>query len=353
MNNFYNLSRKDLEAWLGAAGFFRGHSATLFQNAYRSLSCSPFQGFGLPAKLSRLGQHSFECKVPIIHSCKVSTYDAAVKFLFRLEDGLLIESVLMPEKSRITLCVSSQVGCRQACRFCQTGRMGLMRNLETGEIIGQIVAANRWLSENPAWKMRVRLANHLMVTNLVFMGMGEPLDNVERVCKSLEIMLDHHGLSLAPRRVTVSTAGHLDGLKILVNKNFGTGLAFSLHETDQRQRSWLMPLNRRYPLARVLAFLKAYCEKTGKHILIQYTVIDGVNDSKDHAKKLIECLHGIRSKINLIPLNPVNTSTLAPPDASRLQAFQSILAQSGLRSLIRFSKGQDILAACGQLVSDR
>ena len=182
------------------------------------------------------------------------------------------------------------------------------------------------------------------------MGMGEPLDNLTEVSTALNIMLDPHGLALAPKKITVSTAGHLDGLKELVAKNFGVGLAFSLHETDLKRRTWLMPINRRYPLDQVLEFFKTYTQDRKKHVLIQYTVIDQVNDSEEHALRLVSTLEGIRVKINLIPLNPVEANQFEPPDPARLQRFQSILIQNGIRSMIRFSKGQDIDAACGQLV---
>lgn len=349
MENFYSLSQNDLKNWLKISGYHQDHSQLIFRQAYRNLETEPWQATGLPLALPRTAGKAFRCLTPVIDKELISAYDNSVKFALRLEEGQLTEAVLMPESSRITLCVSSQVGCRQACRFCHTGKMGLIRNLNSGEMIGQVMAANAWIQANPWWKTRTGLPESALVTNVVFMGMGEPLDNLTELCRAIEIMLDHHGLALAPRKVTVSTAGHLDGLKVLTEKNYGVGLALSLHETEQAKRNWLMPINRRYPLADVLNLLKEYTQQSGKHILIQYTLISGVNDSRDHARRLAQTLTGIRTRINLIPLNPISANTLSPPDPDSLRSFQQELHEMGLRSMIRFSKGQDITAACGQL----
>lgn len=344
------MTRKNLGQWLQSHKLHSGHGDLMFRSAYKSFSLSPWLKEGLPKFVQKNASTELKCELPQIHTQQISEYDQTVKFLFKLSDGQLVESVLMPETSRITICLSSQVGCRQACRFCHTGKMGLLRNLESGEIISQIMAANLWILENPQWVKKLDLPQNPCISNVVFMGMGEPLDNLSEVSKALEIMLDPHGLALAPKKITVSTAGHLDGLKALADQNFGVGLAFSLHETDLKKRTWLMPINRRYPLDKVLDFFKNYTQDRKKHVLIQYTVIDQVNDSEEHALRLARTLEGIRVKINLIPLNPVETNQFEPPDPARLQNFQTILIRNGIRSMIRFSKGQDIDAACGQLV---
>lgn len=350
MKNFYSMTREHLGQWLQNQQLHPGHRDLMFRTAYKSMSQTPWLKEGLPKFVQQNTAMEMSCDIPVIHTQQVSEYDQTVKFLFKLKDGQLVESVLMPETSRLTICISSQVGCRQACRFCHTGKMGLQRNLEAGEMIAQIMAANLWISEHPEWTEKAKLPKDQRVSNVVFMGMGEPLDNLTEVSTALNIMLDPHGLALAPKKITVSTAGHLDGLKELVAKNFGVGLAFSLHETDLKRRTWLMPINRRYPLDQVLEFFKTYTQDRKKHVLIQYTVIDQVNDSEEHALRLVSTLEGIRVKINLIPLNPVEANQFEPPDPARLQGFQSILIQNGIRSMIRFSKGQDIDAACGQLV---
>ena len=267
-----------------------------------------------------------------------------------MSDEALVETVLMPEKGRITVCISSQVGCAQACSFCYTGRMGLKRNLEAGEIVGQVVMVNRWIKENPGWLEKLGYPPGMMSTNIVFMGMGEPLDNVVNVSKALDIMNDPFGLNLSLRRISVSTAGHLDGIKEILKLQPKVTLALSVHASSERERSQLMPINRRWPIASVLDFLKNEYEGTKKSILIQYTVISGVNDSLEHAKALAEMLQDLPIKLNLIPLNDVEPSRFRSPDSKTLESFRDFMYNAGFRVMVRYSKGQDIGAACGQLV---
>ncbi len=324
---------------------------TLMAAAYKHNIHIPWDIEGLPLKLKSWSRQNSSALKLDISSLHKSGYDGSLKFIFRLADGYEIESVLMPEKNRITLCLSTQVGCAQGCVFCYTGKMGLKRNLTAPEIVGQAIEANLWIANNPEWLQMLNLPKGQKVTNIVFMGMGEPLDNLEQVATAIDIFSDPWAFNLAERKMTISTAGHLDGLKqamaILPNVSY----ALSLHATTEIERSKLMPINRRFPLADVLDFLRTASKGYDKDFLIQYTVIDKVNDSKEHAENLFTILKGINVKVNLIPLNPIDPSRLNSPEPKRLEDFRDCLFNLGLRVMVRYSKGQDINAACGQLVT--
>ena len=352
MRNFYSIPRHELEHRCREAGLPDVHASTLFKAAYKDLVNDPWNASGLPQKIRASVGHDLDIALPVAAKTLVSRYDHSVKFLFELRDGSLVESVLMPERRRITLCVSSQVGCRQACTFCHTGRMGLLRNMDAGEIVGQLIAANRWIANHPDWLAALGLPRLQRVTNIVFMGMGEPLDNVESVADAIAIMTDPLGSGLALRRISVSTAGHLDGLAEMVERHPDVRLAISLHSPFDAERSKIMPINRRWPLAEVLNFLRDAPTQLNHGILIQYTMIRGVNDSMRHAEELVRITAGLKVKVNLIPLNEIDPSRFASPTANAIDSFRDHLHQSGLRVMVRYSKGQDIAAACGQLVTE-
>lgn len=347
----YGLKRSQLQDLCRQLCLAPLHADDIFRSAYKELSLEPWKKNGLPKQLSKRLQ-DWTLKVLEIDKQLVSSYDRSVKFLFRLSDGQLIESVLMPERNRVTLCVSSQVGCAQACSFCHTGRMGLKRNLKVEEIVAQLVEANRWMIDHPEWKSALNYPDNTKVSNLVFMGMGEPLDNVENLLAAIEIMTDPYGLALAPKRISVSTAGHLEGLEILFTRMPKISVALSLHATNDKERSRLMPINRKWPLEELLFSFKKHYENCGARncLLIQYTVIHGVNDSMRHADEMIDLLSDLPVKVNLIPLNPIEASRFEGPAPEALANFRDRLHQAGYRVMIRYSKGQDISAACGQLV---
>jgi 23S rRNA (adenine2503-C2)-methyltransferase len=325
------------------------HARTLFRRAYKGLSETPWAEPSLPRTLAAELAETYEAEGPRLVEAERSGYDRSVKFLVELKDGLKVETVLMPEKQRITLCLSSQVGCAQGCVFCHTGRMGLVRNLTAGEIVGQVVAANRWILANPEWLAETRLPATQRISNLVFMGMGEPLDNVDGVIEALHILTDPLGLALGLARISVSTAGHLDGLEALFAAIPKVRVALSVHCTDDSKRSRIMPINRRWPLAQVIERLKTLT-RDGAPVMLQYTMIDGVNDSLEEAHRLAALADGLNAKVNLIPLNNVSASRLRAPTPEKIQAFRDVLHQAGLRVMVRYSKGQDIAAACGQLI---
>jgi 23S rRNA (adenine2503-C2)-methyltransferase len=228
--------------------------------------------------------------------------------------------------------------------------MGLKRSLACFEIIGQIQLAHRFLEEHPAWLQRVGLPVGQRITNVVFMGMGEPMDNVPQVIKAIDIMIDPFGLALAPRRVTVSTAGHGDGLKLFMTSPLKVGLALSLHSPFSGERSKWMPINRRYPIEDIVELLTDYAHKRSLKFLVQYTVFKGQNDTPSHAQALVNLLKDRPVKVNLIPYNPIGPARFECPTGEDLQALQTALLRGGLRVMVRYSKGQDIAAACGQLV---
>jgi 23S rRNA (adenine2503-C2)-methyltransferase len=358
-------SRKELEALCQDLSVSQVHATNIFRRIHKHQLDFNTLGVGLPKVVMNAlaSSYSYEEPMTIISHLR-SQYDLSIKFLMSLHDGAQIETVLMPESKRITLCVSSQVGCAQGCTFCHTGRMGLKRNLTAAEVVGQVWMANRWLRDNPQWLLENRLPLHLRITNVVFMGMGEPLDNVDAVSQSLTILSDDYGPHIAMRRISVSTAGHIDGIKKIIALHPTVKLALSVHSPFNNERSKIMPINRRWPLDTLFEFLKNEAPLQADGILLQYTLISGVNDSLDHAKELIRLTAGMNVKINLIPLNPVGPSRFKSPDQVSVETFRDYIynyihssdngnqpQKGSMRVLVRYSKGQDIAAACGQLVT--
>lgn len=356
MLELLGTSRAELAAWLSQQGANPIHSVALYKETYKKLNLAPhLEGF-FPKAASSAFAGSFNAE-PLLSLVQAqhSDADGSVKFQWQLGDGEQIESVLMPETGRITLCLSSQVGCRQGCVFCHTGRMGLIRNLSAAEIVAQVWQANHWLSANPDWLAERQFAKGQRVSNLVFMGMGEPLDNLEALTEAVTILTDTYGFYLPIKKIAVSTAGHLPGIRELLARLPGISLAFSLHTPFDKERSKLLPINRRYPLAEVVATLKEHFptgNPRGAFVLVQYTLIKGVNDSLAHAEAIRELFNGVAIKLNIIPLNPIAVSPLARPDQDTLDRFKDYFYGTEIRALVRISKGQDILAACGQLITE-
>lgn len=348
---FFNLSLGNLKKYCSDHEFSDVHGATIFRAVYKQGKSSFDHLASLPEALKLKLKKNFHIEaLPTVLETK-SEGDDSVKFVFALTDGAQIEAVLMPETNRLTLCISSQVGCAQGCIFCHTGRMGLKRSLTRGEMVAQVWTVNGWIASHPKWLQDCGLKEGLAVTNIVYMGMGEPLDNVEETIGALEIFCEPFGLNLTKRRISVSTAGHLDGLDRILRQHPDVRLAISIHHPDDRERSRIMPINRRWPLPTLMARLRAHPWPKGVSLLIQYTLIGQTNDGLDHAARLVELLRGLPVKINLIPWNPVENSALVEPTDAQLFAFRDFLHRAGLRVMVRFSKGRDIRAACGQLVT--
>lgn len=268
--------------------------------------------------------------------------DGTRKWLFRLADGNSIETVFIPESNRGTLCISSQVGCALNCRFCSTGSMGFNRNLSTAEIITQLWMANHLLKQNAE-------VNYT-VTNVVMMGMGEPLLNYDNVLKAMNLMMDDHAYGLSKYRVTLSTSGIVPKMYELANDSH-CSLAVSLHAADDNLRTQLVPINKKYPLTTLMAACKNFFAKEPRRkVTFEYTMLDGVNDSIVDAKQLIKLLQPIPCKLNLIPFNPFAQSHYQCTPWEKIISFKNILADAGLNTIVRKTRGDDINAACGQLV---
>ena len=263
--------------------------------------------------------------------------DQTRKYLFELHDGRFIESVCIPMKEHFTLCISTQVGCPLECAFCLTGKQGFFRNLQPGEILGQILAVQR------------DAATSSRISNIVLMGMGEPLLNYDNVTKAIRLILAEEGLNFSNRKITLSTAGIVPGMEKFGREDFTINLAVSLNAPTNEIRSQLMPINKTYPLDMLIDACHRYPLQERRRITFEYILIDQVNDAPEHARQVAEILQGIRCKINLIPLNANPDSPYKAPSEQTLLAFQEILAHRGYSAFIRASKGADISAACGQL----
>ena len=267
---------------------------------------------------------------------RVRSRDGSQKLVLRLADGRTVHAVLMPDDDRLTLCVSTQVGCGFGCTFCFTGTMGLVRNLTAGEIVGQVFAARE-------------IAGDERLTHVVYMGMGEPLANYAATVKSLRILTDPRGFGFSPRRITVSTVGLVPGIEKLARENLRVNLAISLHAATDEVRSRLMPVNRGGGLDELLAACRRFPLPVRQRMTFEYVLLDGVNDSLEDARRLARRLSGIRAKVNLIPFNGWSDSGFRRPPLERIEDFQHALLDAGLLATVRWSKGEDVGAACGQL----
>lgn len=292
----------------------------------------------LPAGLREAIAAEFELETLEVAALQRSV-DGTQKLLLRAFDGAAIEAVLIPEERRHTLCVSTQVGCPLTCSFCATGALGFTRNLSAGEIVDQVLHARRLLPEGES------------LTNLVFMGMGEPLLNLASVSEAIRILVDPKGLALAPRRITVSTAGVLPQIAPLLAVA-PIHLAVSLHATTDEVRDVLVPLNKRFPLAELMKTLRDEPLLSRRRpVFFEYTLMDGINDSLEDARRLPRLIAGIPAKINVIPMNPHADAPYRPPAAAVVDRFTAALHEAGLRVTLRRDRGRDIDAACGQLAN--
>jgi 23S rRNA (adenine2503-C2)-methyltransferase len=263
--------------------------------------------------------------------------DGSQKLVLRYADGARVQSVLMPDGDRLTLCVSTQVGCGFGCAFCFTGTMGLERNLSAGEIIGQVMVARRGLAPGER------------ITHIVYMGMGEPLANYAATVKSLRLLTDPRAFGFSPRRITVSTVGLVSGIERLAKESLKVNLAISLHATSNEIRDRIMPVNRGFAIEELLGACRRFPLPFRQRMTFEYVLLESVNDSAEDARRLVRLLKGIRGKINLIPFNDWEGSGFGRPPLPRILAFQAILLEHGITATIRWSKGEDIGAACGQL----
>ncbi len=290
----------------------------------------------LPASFKDLLQNNFYIsKIGLVNLAK--SKDQTEKYLFKLEDGNLIESVLIFSGKRVTECISSQIGCRYNCLFCESGKKGFTRNLTVSEILNQVLFVKKKIESN--------------LNNLVFMGIGEPLDNYDNVIKAICVLNSKDAFNIGARKITISTCGVIQAIKRLQERNWQIELSISLHAPENKLRSYLMPVNNLYPLPDLIEACKNYAEKTKRQITFEYILIKGVNDSLNYADKLAKLIGGFNSKVNLITFNPAPDSLLQAPGTPRVKSFKDKLIAKGIPTTIRTSRGDDISAACGQLKS--
>lgn len=338
--NLFDLDEGGLRAFFESIGEKPFRAQQLLKWVYHQgiTDFEQMSNLGLALR-QRLGEIA-EITPPQVLREQVSI-DGTTKWLMGFGGGNAVETVFIPEPNRGTLCISSQVGCALNCSFCSTGAQGFNRNLTTGEIIGQVWLAARALGHERNGKRRI--------TNVVLMGMGEPLLNFEAVIPALSLMRDDLGFGMAAKRVTLSTAGLVPGIDRL-RHTIDVALAVSLHAPEDALRETLVPLNRKYPISELMRACADYVsDKHKRSITFEYTLIDGVNDHPDHARKLVKLLRRLPSKLNLIPFNPFpGTAYRCSPEA-RIREFQSIVMKGGLIATVRKTRGDDIDAACGQL----
>lgn len=329
----------ELEQAMAARGRPNFHARQIFQWIYRRGSTD----FGVMTDLSRdlRAQLAVEFRISTPEVVRrEQSIDGTTKFLLRLADGKLIESVSIPDSPGDTFCLSTQVGCAMKCAFCLTGKMGIERNLTAGEIAGQVRVLTRELG----------LLDRRF--NIVLMGMGEPLHNYDATMKALRILADEHGLNVSARRVTLSTVGVLPGLERLATEPFMPNLAISLHSTTEAQRDLLVPINRKYGIEELLDACRRFPIKRRQRITFEYVMLAGVNDTDEDARRLAGLLDGIKSKVNLLPLNEAAGIPFERPSDEAVNRFARILADRGVTVSVRKSRGRDIRAACGQLITE-
>ena len=363
-NNFKAFTQKERAVFIARLGQKPYRSKQILDWIYRKFAYAFDEMTNLPTELREgLDKTSFISHLKPLKT-QISS-DGTRKFLFRLEDGKMIESVLIPNtrgENKFTLCISSQAGCALGCAFCLTGKLGLKRNLKAFEIVDQVIAVSKIISDPSAPSVErrgerttsVEALVQPSITNIVFMGMGEPLNNFNEVSEALSRITKLMGFSM--KRITVSTAGIIPGIYKLAEKAPGVNLAISLNATTDETRSRIMPVNRKYPLKDLLRACKEYPLAAGKRMTFEYVLLEGINDTKDDAVRLVKLLKGIRAKVNLIPYNPAPEQQMSKlcrrSSGDKVLEFQNILLKAKIMAIIRKSMGADISAACGQLKAD-
>ncbi len=343
--NIYDLTKKDLEDFIKNKNLNSFRVNQIWNWLYVKGSTNFLDMNNLPNNLKKLLDISFSISLLKVKESYISE-DGTKKWLFKLKDGKEIETVFIPEGKRGTICVSSQVGCSLSCSFCHTGTMKLERNLELEEILGQIITVKFFLED---WRKKTE---EKIVTNIVFMGMGEPLLNYNNVVNSINILCDTEGLAISKRKITLSTSGIVNKIKDF-QRDTDVNLAVSLHAAFDDVRDELVPVNKKWPISRLFKELEVYnSSERKKRITFEYIMLDGVNDSIKDAKQLIKLISPLKSKVNLIPFNPWPDSSYNVSSAEKIDKFKKFILENGkIIATIRMPRGDDILAACGQLKS--
>ena len=340
MQNLYDLNQQEFQQLFSDWGEPRFRADQTWHGLYKSLWNQPADYSTLPKSLRQRIADNFHL-TPINPNVVLHSTDGETeKVLFNLAQGGAVESVLMNYERRRTLCISTQVGCAMGCTFCATGQMGFSRNLSSGEIIAQILHFEKQLAAH---------GDH--VTNVVFMGMGEPFHNYDNVIKAIETLNDSDGLRFGARRFTISTSGLVPKIRQFADENRQVNLAISLHATDEVKRSLMMPVNRRYPISELMDACRYYLDKTSRRITFEWALIHDENDTPEEAEKLASLLKGMLCHVNTIPLNPTTGYAGKPTSPERALQFKQILENHGIPCTIRLRRGIDIQAGCGQLAS--
>jgi len=331
-----NFTLNELQEEIKNLGVEKYRATQLFDFIYKK-GIEDFRDMlSLPTSfIDSLQKNFYISKIGLVNLAK--SKDQTEKYLFKLEDGNLIESVLIFSDKRVTECISSQIGCKYDCLFCESGKKGFTRDLAVSEILNQVLFVKKNIESN--------------LNNIVFMGIGEPLDNYDNVVKAICILNSKDALNIGARKITISTCGVIPAIKKLQERNWQIELSVSLNAPENKLRSYLMPVNNIYPLLDLIEACKDYAEKTKRQITFEYILIKGVNDSLIYADKLAKLIGGFNSKVNLIIFNPAPDSLLQAPGISQVKSFKNKLVARGIPTTTRISKGDDISAACGQLKS--
>ncbi|HKZ00383.1 MAG TPA: 23S rRNA (adenine(2503)-C(2))-methyltransferase RlmN [Rhabdochlamydiaceae bacterium] len=338
MIQLHEISLTDLKKWLEERGEKGFRAGQIFHWIYQR-KITDWQAM---TDLNKDLRALLSGNVKVSHLTKVqeqcSKDGETTKFLWELADGLLVESVLICSGDRRTVCVSSQVGCPARCAFCASGKEGLKRNLSAAEIFEQVYAIDQFLQPKGE-----------RVSHVVFMGMGEPLENYDNVVRTLKLLCDPDRLNFSQRRITVSTVGIVEGIRRLAEEGIKVNLVLSLHAPNQNVRKKIIPYARKYALEDILAAMLYYFNETGRDITYEYTLLSGINDGPEHARELASLLKGQQCTVNLIPFNPVEGLRLKRPEKEAIEEFRAILLGEDIVTTWRYTKGKDIAAACGQL----
>lgn len=331
-----SLSGPELEGALSASGHEPYRAGQIFRWLYKNAVSSFDEMTDISASLRQALDSQFYISSPETLDLKKSSSDGTTKYLFKLEDAGTIESVLIPERERNTICLSSQVGCKFACNFCASAPFGFVRNLSQAEIIDEVISVKR---ANPGRN----------ITNLVFMGIGEPFDNYDNVLRAIRVFNDKDAFHIGARKITISTCGVVPGIEKLSKEGLQVELSVSLHSANESVRSTLLPVNKLYGLKELMAACKDYIRATGRIITFEYVLLDGVNSSEESAVELVHLLKGIKCKVNAISYNRVPGKPYREPPADVIKEFMERLKDGGVNAIHRKPKGEDIDAGCGQL----
>lgn len=330
VSSFFDQAKPDLATWLDSST----RAARVFRAVYQQRAVRFEDIPTIPMASRKALASALHLDLPPIAD-RFDSEDGTRRYLLRLRDGQTVESVLIPSNDRVTFCASSQIGCALGCTFCLTGRLGLIRDLSAGEIVSQVLVL---LRETPGRRF-----------SIVLMGMGEPLQNYENVIKAIGILHDDHGLSVAPSRITLSTAGLIPGIERLAAERLFPNLSISLTGATNAARDSLMPINRKYPIEMVIDEIRKLPAARQRRVMFEYVLIKGITDSPADAHELSRLLKGLRAKVNLIPLNPAPEIPFERPDDHAVLSFQEILMRNGTATFVRKNRGNDVSGACGQL----